>query len=165
MQGIGIFFEALPKDSPAAIQNSSESPQVTTMHYGSPDSDSSVKDRDVSREEVPKANFMSHITRLQNEVVSLEAEACEWRHSAQREIGERKKLEAELMKAKIAFIALRKESIRLRRDCEQARAQSCHLKDKAAKWHHNVRQLMAVTHRLAVMSEGPSRTDPVDEPT
>ncbi|KAL6717739.1 hypothetical protein ACLMJK_003824 [Lecanora helva] len=134
IRGISIFFEALIKDfSPAAIQNFTESPQVTTVYYRSPNGDSSINDRDGIRAEVSKAKFMSYITRLQSKVVSLEAKVYEWRNSAQREIGERKKIEAELVKAKTTFIASRKESIRLRRDSEQATAQSCHLKYEAAK--------------------------------
>lgn len=155
IQGIGVFFEALPNDSvPVEITND----RPTELLKGSTTSHQSTKDgstADVSRpveEELPEANFMAHITQLQNEVAFLRTEARQWQSSAEVETRQRVKLEGELEKAKSAFRELRKESIELKSDCEKARRQCHHLKTKEDALNGDVRQLMAVAHRLAAVS-------------
>ena len=98
---------------------------------------------------------MAHIAQLQNEVASLQAETGRWQNSAEEQSGQRAKLEAELGKAKFAFRALRKESIELKENYDTAKRQSHQLKTREDALNGDVRQLMAVAHRLAAVSRLP----------
>ncbi|KAL6716974.1 hypothetical protein ACLMJK_004887 [Lecanora helva] len=176
IQGIGVFFEALPKEhstveannEPSTIENSGE-----PHHSQSP----CTQARKLINVEVPEANFMAHITQLQHEVTSLQAQVCQWQSSAQKESSQRAKLEADLKKAKSIFIHLRRESTELRKECQKAKKQSSQLKVKADAWDQDVRQLVTITHRLAAVSgtqpfvvpsegfasvEGPASEDALD---
>ena len=158
MQGIGVFFEALPKDPTDPCQGGylkqSEDSAVSRGHL----EDNAAKESQASADGdalEPEANFMAHITQLQNEVTSLQTEVRQWRSSAETETGQRVKLEGELERAKGAFLALHKESTTLRKDYQKARRQSSQLQVKADAWDRDVRHLMAVIHRLAAVSGTP----------
>ncbi len=160
MQGIGVFFEALPKEP---LHVTHQGPIDTAEKDHRLSDTSTLEDRGLVEDEMPEANFMAHITQLQSEVTLLQAEARQWQKSAETEGGQRAKLEGELERAKTAFLALRKESIGLRRDCQKARRQSDQLKVKADAWDRDVRQLMGITHRLAAVSGTPPLALPGDD--
>lgn len=113
---------------------------------------------------MPEVSFMAHISHLQNEVASLQAESRRWQVSAETETQQRIKLEMELQRAKSAFLTLRNANVRLKEECRKTRKQSIQLRVKASASDQGVRQLMAVTHNLAAISQASLATLEGDSP-
>ena len=73
---------------------------------------------------------MANITKLQDQITSLRTEARQWQGSAASEILQRVKLGVELERAKLAFLSLRKNNIRLKEDFRKSRKQCSLLRVK-----------------------------------
>ncbi len=107
---------------------------------------------------------MAHIAQLQNEIGSLQAESRRWQASAETETQQRIKLEMELQRAKSAFLTLRKANDRLKEEYRMTKKQSIQLRVKASASDKGVRQLMAITHNLAAISQASLTTLEVHSP-
>lgn len=107
IQGIGVFFEALPQEpSPTqvTIQEPMNEPESFNESYRLLGSDFLAGDRGSAEEDRPEASFMAHIHQWQNEIALLQAELRQWQNSAKTETGQRKNLEKELERGlRVAF--------------------------------------------------------------
>ena len=151
IQGIGVFFEALPNEVWPVRQDSLERSE---NHQIQRDSSIEIARKPIEIE-VPEANFTACIVQLKDEVAVLQEQVHQWQTSAESEGDRRRNLESQLKKAKSVFVALRKENSELRKENQNARKQSSQLKVKADAWDRDVRQLVAVTDRMVAISETP----------
>ena len=97
--------------------------------------------------------FTSSITKLQKEVSLLRQEAGKWQHTARTECQKRLKAEAELQKVKMAYTALRKNTLKFRSNAQKSADAAKALQGKLSISSKGIQQIADFTRKLVEIAK------------